>query len=178
MVLRRLREADREQYIAAVRDSREQLDRWMPLHEPRESDDALFDRQLRLAEEGDEAGTAWRRIAVLEGGRIAGGFNVNRISRGLTHEGDANWWVAAPLAGRGLATEAVQAMADHALADLPGGLGLHRLTCGIRPGHAASARVARRVGFLRQEHVQEHLRLAADWVRHEVWVLTLSLRTP
>lgn len=175
LVLRPMRASDREAYIRVVADSRAHLDAWMPLHEPGESDEALFERQLRLTEQGDATRTAWRRIALLDDGQIAGAFNLTRIDRGLTAEADANAWVSARCAGRGIGVEGLQAMIDHALADLPVGLGLHRVTVGIRPGHAVSERLAARVGFVRQPKLRSFLKVGGDWINHDIWVISSTL---
>ncbi len=55
--------------------------------------------------------------------------------------------------GRGLATEAARAIADHAFATLP----VDRLICLIDPGNEASRRVATRIGMtlLRNDYVDE-----------------------
>jgi len=175
LVLRPLRASDRDEFIRVVSASREHLDAWMPLHEPDESDGDLFDRQLRLTQQGDATRTAWRRIAVLDDGRIAGAFNLTRIDRGLTAEADANAWVAADCAGQGLGVEGLQAMIDHALADLPVGLGLHRVTVGIRPGHSVSERLAARVGFVRHPKLRSFLKVGGEWINHDIWVISSTL---
>ena len=46
--LRPLAAADREPFIEMLRESRASLASYVPLHEPGESDDHLFDRQLAL----------------------------------------------------------------------------------------------------------------------------------
>lgn len=170
--LRPIVESDRGPFIDIVRASRTELDAWSPLHLPGEDDDAMFARQLRLTREGDERGNARRRLAVLPDGCIIGAFNLNEISRGLVWECDANWWVATPFAGRGLATLGVRMMLRHALAELPDGLGLQRVVCGILPGNIASERIASKVGLVRQEHVSTHLRLGGQWRRHDVYIAT------
>ena len=147
LMLRALLPEDRAEYVRVVRLSREHLERFSPLHLSGESDEALFERQRELARQGDARGTAWRRVAVLPDGRIAGAFNVNTIRRGLTLEGDANWWVAVDQVRRGIGTEGVRELVAHAFGELPSGLGLHVLRAGIQRGNEASRRVAERAGF-------------------------------
>ena len=175
LVLRPLRASDRDEFVRVIALSRAHLDEWMPLHEPDESDDDLFARQLRLTEQGDANRSAWRRIGILDDGRIAGAFNLTRIDRGLTAEADANAWVSAECAGTGLGVEGVQAMIDYAMADLPVGLGLHRVTVGIRPGHAVSERLATRVGFTRQPKLRSFLKVGGEWINHDIWIVTPTL---
>jgi len=163
---------DREAFIEAIAISRDELSATSTLHFPDESDDELFSRQLRLCTEGDRDGSAWRRVALLGDGTLAGMFNLNEITRGLLFEGDANWWVRSDLSGRGLGTQGVRLLLRHALGDLPSGLGLHRVTCGIRPENIASKRVAQKAGFVRQPGVMSHLQVGAQWTPHEVYVAT------
>jgi len=174
LTLRPLQESDRDAFCEIVSASRELLDRFSPLHRPGESDDELFDRQLQMAIDGDASGKACRRVGVLDDGTLVGAFNLNEISRGLTWEADANWWVDARLCGRGLATLGVRALLRFAFDDLPAGLGLQRVTCSIMPENAASRRVAEKAGFCVQEGVCTHLHLGQRWVRHEVFVAAPS----
>jgi len=55
--------------------------------------------------------------------------------------------------GRGLATEAARAIADHAFATLP----VDRLICLVTPGNEASGRVATRIGMtlLRDDYIDD-----------------------
>lgn len=171
LVLRPLRESDRDEYLRVIRVSREHLDRFSPLHRPGESDDDLFLRQLELTETGDRNGTGWRRVGLLDDGRIAGAFNLNAIRRGLCLEADANWWIAADCVRRGLGCEGVRAMLDYAFMDLPRGLGLHRVFAGIQPENEASLRMAARLGFVRVEGgVSSYLHAGGRWERHDVYV--------
>jgi RimJ/RimL family protein N-acetyltransferase len=61
---------------------------------------------------------------------------------------EAGWVLARAAQGRGLAEEAMRAVLGWADATLPG----QRITCIIRPGHAASLRVAAKLGFVPFAH--------------------------
>ena len=92
----------------------------------------------------------------------------------LEHRHDTAWvsyWVAAAFRGRGLATRALSALAEHAFADL----GLFRLELGHREENVASCRVATGAGFAAEGiersklrygdlrfDVETHARLATD----------------
>lgn len=169
MVLRPLRATDRGEFMRVIGLSRAHLQQYSCLHRDGESDGQLFERQLELCRSGDERGTAWRRVGVLHDGRIAGGFNINSISRGLTFEGDANWWVSADALRQGLGTEGVGAMLEHAQADLPSGLGLHLVQAAIMPGNGASMRLAQRVGLVRRPTNKVSIRIGERWEFHEMW---------
>lgn len=172
MTLRPLAVADREAFIDAVRRSRTDLDRWLPIHEPGESDDALFDRQLALTREGEATGRARRRIGALHDGSIAGAWNLTRIERGLHWEADCNWWVRSDLAGQGLAREGAVAILRHALADLPHGLGLHQIVGAVAPDHLASKRVLERLGFTPRRGVRISSTIGGRISNDELWVAT------
>jgi len=171
MVLRPLRADDRREFLRVVRISRDHLQKWMALHRENESDEALFDRQLEMCRAGDDRGLAWRRVGMLEDGRIGGFFNLNSISRAFTVEADANWWVSADVARIGLGTEGALAMLDHAFSE-SGGLGLHRVQAAIAPGNTASARLAARIGMRKTESAQVNVMIGGAWERHDLWART------
>ncbi len=171
--IRPLREADRPEFIRVVRLSRANLEPWIPLHRDGESDEALFERQLEMTLVGDSKGTAWRRIAVLDDGRIAGAVNLNAISRGLAWEADTGWWISSDQTRRGLGMEAVGAMAAFALLDLPAGLGLHAVKAAIMPGNTPSIRLATALGFRRIEGPNVSIRIRGEWELHDLYVRAL-----
>lgn len=178
LVLRPLTDADRGPFIDLVRRSRAHLDRWSALHRPGESDDQLFDRQLELTRSGERRSTAARRLVQLHDGTLVGACNLNSISRGLQFESDCNWWIGEPYCGRGYATEALRATAEHALRDLPTGLGLHRVFAGIRPDNAPSIAVATKCGFTRQQQVKSYLNVGGAWELHDMYVLDVLGNAP
>lgn len=172
LTLRPLSHGDREAFIDTVRRSRADLDRWLPIHEPGESDDALFDRQLALTLEGEATGKARRRIGVLADGSIAGAWNLTRIERGLHWEADCNWWVRSDLAGKGYASEGARAILLHAFADLPQGLGLQQIVGAVSPDHFASKRVLTRLGFAPRRGVRISSAIGGRISNDELWVVT------
>lgn len=173
--LRRLEQSDRAAYAAMLARSRETVSRWLPLNEPGETDDALFDRQLALAEDGDRTRGSWRRVGTLPDGMLCGVFCLNSISRGMSWEADAVWWIDAALRRRGLATAGVRAMLTHAFGDMPVGLGLHSVHCGIEQGNGTSVRVAERCGFVHKPEKRSHLKVGNRWAMHEFYLATPEL---
>lgn len=167
LILRALLPSDEAAYIAAVRESRAELNAFMPLHKEGETDEQMFDRQLRIVTAEQAAGQCLRCVGITDDGRIAGGFNLNAISRGLEWQADITWWIATPLTRRGLATEGVRALADHALADMPGGLGLHQVHAWITRDNARSIRLAERAGFVKQAEQESFLNTGANWAVHD-----------
>lgn len=171
LVLRPLRPSDRAEFQRVVAVSRAHLARFCPLHQPGETDAMLFDRHLALADAAERTGRAWRRIVVLDDGRIGGAVNINDVSRGLEHAGEINWWISADCLGRGLGTEAVQAAAAFALGDFPRGLGLTALRALITPDNEPSRRIAARAGFQRPAWSPPvELNLGGRWAPHDTFV--------
>ncbi len=170
MTLRPLTPRDRGEFLRAVRDSREHLTPWVPLNRPGEPDDAFFDRQLAAAIEGDRTGASWRRVGVLEDGRIVGTFHLNAISRGLDWWADATWWIARAHTRKGLATEGVRAMLAYAMQQPPEGLGLHAVHAGIDPENQASLRLVQSLGFAHDPAQTSHLQVGEQWRRHEFYI--------
>lgn len=173
MVIRPLKESDRTQFLNAIKASRAHLERWIPLHNPGESDDEYFDRQWSLAQVGDRQGGSWRRVGVAPDGRIVGGFNLNAIARGLQSSADANWWICSSFLRQGYGKEGVEAMLRNAFADLPAGLGLHTVHAGVAPDNLASIRLARALGFHHEPGVQSYLRIGERWELHDIYSLTV-----
>ncbi len=166
LVLRPLRTTDRAGFIRLVRDSSRHLAPFNPLREPGESDDGLFERQLALTERGDRTGRAWRRMVVLEDGRLAGACNLIEVRRGISFDGDANWWLGREFVRQGYMTEALGAMIDFAFLDLPRGLGLTRIYAMIQPSNSRSRRLADRIGFA-MDGQRHSLHAGGRWDRHE-----------
>lgn len=169
--LRPLCESDRAAYLDAVRVSRGALDRWAPLHRPSETDDELFDRQLALTHAAAKRADGFRRVAWYHD-RIAGGFNLTSITRGLSFEADTNWWVRSDLTRLGLGTEGLSALMEIALAPLPVGLGLQRVLAVIRPDNHWSVRLAERSGFRRIEGDRRSVMVGGSWETHDVYERT------
>lgn len=172
LTLRPLLEHDRGEFLEIVRRNRAAIAHWIPLHEAGENDDAYFDRQLRHCAEGDATGRCYRRVAISPDGSIRGMFCLNSISRGLAWEADAVWWIDDRVAGRGVATAGVRTLLAHAFGDMPTGLGLHGVHCGIEPENGASVRVAEKCGFVHKPDRKSHLKVGERWVMHEFYLAT------
>ena len=172
LTLRPLLESDRAEFLEIVGRNRAAIGHWVPLHEAGEDDDAFFDRQLRRCAEGDASGRGCRRVAISGGGSIVGLFCLNSISRGLAWEADAVWWIDKRVAGLGVATAGVRGLLAHAFGDMPSGLGLHGVHCGIEPENGASVRVAQKCGFAHKPERKSHLKVGERWVMHEFYLAT------
>lgn len=178
LTLRRLREDDRDAFVRALRDSRAEVAPRIPLNDIGESDDAFFERLLEQAETGDRNGSAWRRVAVDPAGEIIGCFHLNAITRGLSWEADAAWWVAPGHQRRGYATEAGRAMLAFAFDPMPSGLGLMTVHGGVQPDNQAGIRTVLRCGFERVPGARSHLKIADRWVAHEFYIACAASWNP
>lgn len=170
MLLRPLTPGDRAEYLRSARASAEALAKSMPLYREGESDDQMFDRQIRAMAVDGAAGRCFRTVGILGDGRIAGGFNLNAITRGLEFRADITWWIASDLTGRGLASEGVRALLDYGLADLPDGLGLHTIAAWITDDNTVSMRVAEKAGLVRQPQEKSYLDTGNRWALHQLFV--------
>lgn len=172
ILLRPLRASDRAEFLRVIAFTRNDLTGSSRLHGPLETDDQLFDRQVTMCRLGDDRGTSWRRAVFLHDGTLVGAVNLSSISRGLTFEAHANWWMSTTHTGRGLASEAVGSMLDYALADAPQGLGLHQVHAAVCPENIASARVAAK-GGMRKAESGVNIEVNGTWIRHDLWRRTV-----
>ena len=167
-------ESDQAEFTRVVSSSRSEMDRFCPMAEPGAADwdiSAIFARQLALARAAEATRRAWRQIAFDASGRMVGGFNLNSIARGLESSGELVFWIASDAAGRGLATEGAAAVIAHAFADLPGGLGLHKVWGLISPDNTPCRAVAGRLGMRPTGGEPVELLLQGRWVRHDAFVI-------
>lgn len=169
LVLRALTPGDRAAFTDLLARSRDHLKGRINVHAPGETDAAAFDRLLAATDAGDARGTHWRRGAFLPTGQPVGMVHVLDIQRGMQFTGDAGWWVAPFHCGNGVATEMVTAMVRHALADLPGGLGLHTVSAAITPANTASQRVAAKAGFRMVPGVVTVAAIDGVPEQHQLW---------
>lgn len=170
LVLRPLTLAHRGAFLDAARASRARLDRTMPLHLDGETDEALFERQVRLTREGEATRAAFRRVAFMQDGRFVGAFNLVEIRRGLTLEADVNWWLADGMTGQGLAEEALRGLMQHAFSPPPHGLGLLELHAGIHASNTPSRRLAERLGFERVSGQRVWMQHGRGGTSCDLWV--------
>ncbi|MEL7474025.1 MAG: GNAT family protein [Planctomycetota bacterium] len=171
LAIRALREADGAAYTRVLGGVREALHGVLPIIAPGESVERAFETQLRLTRDGDRRCVAWRRVAETSEGRLVGGVAVRDIQRGLGNTGDVLWWVAADARRQGFGVEIVGAAIRHAFADLPEGLGLDTLTAMIQPSNLASKRLARAIGFQRDEAADIAIEIHGASRPHEAWRL-------
>ena len=183
LVLRPLRANDRDEFLRVLRRSRVSLARFCPLEHSdiggaSARDEDVFARHLTLSNAATETGKAYRLSAFEDNGlgRLLGAFNVNDIERGLENRGELVCWLSVDAQNHGYAEEGLRAIIAHALADLPRGLGLQRLTGLIAPDNSASERLAKKTGMsMCPSAAPVELTLGDRRVRHNVWEIFASV---
>lgn len=142
------------------------IQEWVPVPSPytREAAEFFTGEYAAKGATGDEF-TLWA-IRELETGELLGAIE-------LRHQplasGSIGYWLGRPHRGRGIMTEAVEAVVEYAFAE--GGLELSRLEWEAKAGNIASAIVARRAGF-RFEGTRRKSTVFRD-TRVDAWYATL-----
>jgi len=85
-------------------------------------------------------------------GELLGGLTLQHFDP-MRDSVEVGYWLFAPARGRGVATRAVQAAAEHAFAN-----GIDRVEAHVRVGNVASERVLERAGFAREDVKRRFLR--------------------
>ena len=101
-------------------------------------------------------------FAVRVEGRLAGQVTLDNIVRGAMRSAHLGYWIDRAVAGRGLATQAVALVCDHAF----GAVGLHRVQADIRPENVRSQRLVERLGFTQEGRLRRYLDIDGDWRDH------------
>jgi ribosomal-protein-alanine N-acetyltransferase len=127
------------------------------------------DGQRALIAAGLEAHAAGTSVPfVIEvDGDIVGKVTLSGIVRGALQSAAVGYWVDAGRVGRGIATEALALVVDHAFGELR----LHRLQAETTLGNDASARVLVKVGFEQYGVARDYLRIGGRWQDHRMFQL-------
>jgi len=169
VVLRPLGYGDEGVFLDALERSRERIRRWFPIEHPGETPRSYLRRLVERGVSADADGSACRRAVFTHGGEFVGMVNLIKIDRGMSWNAEINAWIGTDHAGRGLGAHAVGAAVDHALGELPVGLGLHEVRAWACLDNAPSVRLLGRLGFERTG-VAELLEVNAALVRHHLFV--------
>ena len=102
------------------------------------------------------------RFVIVDDGAIAGIVNLSNIVRGAFDSANLGYFVAREHNGRGLATEAVAAVVEHAFEHA----GLHRVEAGTLVDNLGSQRVLEKNGFERIGLAPRYLKIAGEWRDH------------
>jgi ribosomal-protein-alanine N-acetyltransferase len=163
--LRVLERADREEFLALARESRELHRPWTYPPERADQFDDLYARSRR-----DDF--ACLLACATEDGSIAGVFTISQIVRGAFQSAYLGYYASGRHAGQGLMREALEQVIDHAF----GPLALHRLEANIQPGNAPSIALARGAGFRMEGFSPRYLLIGGQWRDHERYAITADER--
>jgi ribosomal-protein-alanine N-acetyltransferase len=161
--------ADEAEFTARARESRELHRPWLF---PPDSPSAYLEYATRLIESPDKEGYLICDLG--DGGAVAGYVNINNIVHGAFRCGALGYGAFAHAAGRGLMTEALNALVRYAFAPP---LNLHRLEINVQPGNARSIALARRAGFAKEGFSPRMLFVDGAWRDHERWAITAETVT-
>ena len=162
VTLRPPRAADHAAWAELRLASRDYLQPWEPTWPEDDLSRAAFRRRLSIYEREMEAGTALPTFIFDAESRLAGAITLSNVRRGVAETGTLGYWIGRAFAGRGLATAAVRALADHAFQ----GLGLHRVEAACVPTNLASRRVLEKAGFELEGRARAYLKINGEWAEH------------
>ena len=163
--LRVLDRADREEFLALARESRQLHRPWTYPPERADQFDDLFARSRR-----DDF--VCLLAVTIDGDAIAGVFTVSQIVRGAFQSAYLGYYANAAYARQGLMREAMEQVLDHAF----GPLALHRLEANIQPGNEPSIALARGAGFRLEGFSPRYLLIGGQWRDHERYAITVDER--
>jgi ribosomal-protein-alanine N-acetyltransferase len=163
--LRVLARADREEFLALARESRELHRPWTYPPERADQFDDLFARSRR-----DDF--VCLLACVNESNEIAGVFTVSQIVRGAFQSAYLGYYAHARHARQGLMREAMEQVLGHSF----GPLALHRLEANIQPGNQPSIALARGAGFRLEGFSPRYLLIGGQWRDHERYAITVDER--
>ena len=103
-------------------------------------------------------------------GRFSGQVTVSNVTRGSAQWASIGYWVAADVAGRGVAPRAVAMVIDHCL----GPVGLHRIEICVRPENTNSLRVVEKLGLEQVGYAPRFLHIDGAWRDHRIFAVTVE----
>jgi [ribosomal protein S5]-alanine N-acetyltransferase len=98
---------------------------------------------------------------------VAGVANLSQIFYRAFQSAYLGFYAYAGFTGRGLMSEGLRLVLDHAFRTL----GLHRVEANIQPGNDASLRLVQRLGFVKEGFSRRYLKIGGEWRDHERWAL-------
>ena len=161
VVLRAIDYADRDEFLAMVRESRELHRPWAYPPERPDQFDELVARSQR-----DDVVTLLACRA--DDGCIAGVFTISQIVRGAFQSAFLGYYGSARCSRRGYMRSGLQLVLDYAFGELR----LHRVEANIQPGNTPSLSLARGAGFRLEGFSPRYLLIGGRWRDHERWAIT------
>jgi [ribosomal protein S5]-alanine N-acetyltransferase len=109
-------------------------------------------------------------ITLQKDGALAGGITVSNLRRGVAQMATLGYWVGEAHAGKGVMTDALQAIIVFARDELE----LHRLEAACLPSNTPSMRLLQKAGFTREGFAKSYLKINGNWEDHVLWGLNLA----
>lgn len=111
---------------------------------------------------------------LIEDGRVVGAFTLQDVVPGPFRSASLGYWLAVEALGRGLATRAVDAVAQIADRELK----LHRIEASTLTNNVASQRVLQRTGFDQIGFAPTYLHIGGVWQDCNLYQRILNNREP
>lgn len=161
MTLRMIDETYTDQVLAFVVHNKNYLAEWEPLR----SED-FYTSQVQQEILQDEAAKIREgslcKFWMFLGDRIIGSAALSNIVRGAFQSCHLGYKIDEQEQGKGLMTEALEAVVRHAFQDLC----LHRIEANIMPRNQASLRVVEKLGFENEGIARKYLKINGKWEDH------------
>lgn len=149
--LRLLEERHAAELYAVVDANREHLARWLPWARGSTLESVAAFLRSAVQQFGKNDGF---HAGIFVDGQVAGVVGFHRIDW-VNRKTTIGYWIAEEFQGRGLMTQAVRAIVDHALSEWK--LNRVEISCGV--GNQRSCAIPKRLGF-----VEEGLRRQSEWL--------------
>jgi ribosomal-protein-serine acetyltransferase len=137
--LRPFEESDADELYAVVDANRAHLDQWLPWVRDSSPEHTLEFIRAARKQVTDNDGA---QLAIVDDGRIVGTIGFHRVDW-ANRSTSIGYWIAADRQGRGIVTEAVRALVDHAF----GTWKLERVEIRAEPANVRSRAIPQRLGF-------------------------------
>lgn len=164
VIIRRLTEDDREEFVTLVELSAKFLQPWVYLPNSLEKFDTYLHRF-------DGASAECILICTRKTGDIVGTVSISDIIRASYQRGTVGYNAFMNSARQGYMSEGMKLVFKFAFEDL----GLHRLEADIQPGNIPSLRFARKVGFQREGYSPGFICINGVWKDHERWAINSDM---
>ncbi|MGW7684814.1 GNAT family N-acetyltransferase [Kribbella sp. NPDC054772] len=153
--------------------SREHLRPWEPVRDEKWFTTAGQTERMTYQLERYKNGLVVPWVLV-EGDRIVGAITLSDLVPGPFRSAALGYWLAVDVVGRGLATRAVETVAEIADTDLK----LHRIEASTLTGNTASQRVLERTGFSQIGFAPTYLHIDGYWQDCNLYQRILNDREP
>lgn len=166
MKLQMIDETYTDQVLAFVARNQTYLKEWEPLRTEDFYASSVQQEMLRDEAAKNQEGSLCKYWLFLDG-QIIGSVALSNIVRGVFQSCHLGYRIDEQEQGKGLMTEAVEAVVNHAFKNLR----LHRIEANIMPRNQASLRVVQKLGFQNEGTSRKYLKINGKWEDHIHMVL-------